>query len=58
MAKSPEGKAAGAHIKGKHMTYFLLRAYHSFRKIPLFGNILDKAMHVKGIHGVAKKNMQ
>ena len=58
MAKSPEGKAAGAHIKGKHMTYFLLRAYHSFRKIPLFGNILDKVMHVKGIHGVAKKNMQ
>ena len=51
MAKSPEGKAAGAHIKGKHMTYFLLRAYHSFRKIPLFGNILDKVMHVKGIHG-------
>lgn len=58
MAKSPEGKAAGAHIKGKHMTYFLLRAYHSFRKIPLFGNVLDKVMHVKGIHGVAKKNMK
>ena len=33
MAKSPEGKAAGAHIKGKHMSYFWMRVCRKIRKI-------------------------
>lgn len=58
MARSPEGKAAGARIKGKHVTYFLMRMYHKMLKVPFVGNLIQKIKHTKNTHDVTKNNMQ